>query len=134
MQCVGEAGVSPAITAGNPTDKLTLATQLREIFLMAEVPTFKLAPGEVLIRQGEASSSMYLIISGQLVLSRTEGHKTRAIGTLREGAVLGELSFLLGTTPNVSLPSECCRSAIGVPMVDCRLTTVWLAPTFSSFR
>ena len=83
--------------------------ELREIFLSARVPLIKLSPGEVLIRQGEPSTMMYLLLSGNLVLSRTEGARTRSLGTLREGAVLGELSFLLGSTPNVTVSARKAR-------------------------
>ena len=53
--------------------------------------------GEVVVRQGEAGSSFYLVARGRVeVLRRTKDGKTVLVGELKPGQFFGELSLLTG--------------------------------------
>lgn len=63
----------------------------------------ELSPGQVLIQQGTPQRSMHLLISGNLVATKKVGGVDRQLGKVMPGAILGEISFLLGSTPVVSV-------------------------------
>ena len=54
--------------SGGSESKSSMAAELHDIFTQAELPITELAAGEVLIREGEASTAMYLLVKGSLVL------------------------------------------------------------------
>lgn len=57
----------------------------------------KLAKGEVLFEEGSKDDMLYLLISGKLeVLKMIIGETSVSIEVLKEGAMIGELSFLDG--------------------------------------
>ena len=60
----------------------------------------KLAANEVLIEQGEPCSSIFLVLSGSVVLKK--GATPLAAPPLVVGALVGELTFLMGGVPEVS--------------------------------
>ena len=66
----------------------------------------------VVVRQGEAGGSMYVIRSGSVRISRrdAEGHETH-LATLREGDYFGELAHITGNA----------RNATAVTLRDCEL-------------
>ena len=66
-------------------------------------PTRSLAPGEALIRVGEPTGELYVLEQGRLVVER--GGVTLA--TIAEpGALVGEMSVLLGTDPSANVRAE----------------------------
>uniref|UniRef100_A0A7S3BPB6 cGMP-dependent protein kinase n=1 Tax=Haptolina ericina TaxID=156174 RepID=A0A7S3BPB6_9EUKA len=70
--------------------------------------TRELQPGNVLITQGQPSESVFLLVEGETTLKKYnetgEGKDIgKIIGTRGSGQILGELSFLLGTLPAVSV-------------------------------
>jgi CRP-like cAMP-binding protein len=66
----------------------------------------------VIVRQGDAGGSMFVIRSGSVRISRrdAEGHETH-LATLREGDYFGELSLITGNT----------RNATAVTLRECEL-------------
>ena len=50
--------------------KVWMAEEMRRIFLTASLPKHTLSPGEVLIREGQPSSTIYLLLSGRLIVSK----------------------------------------------------------------
>ena len=54
--------------------------------------THHIKPGHVLIEQGKESESLFLVVSGELVLKRG----TKELARRGVGQLLGEMSFLLG--------------------------------------
>lgn len=56
--------------------------------------------GEVLIRQGEPTSHMYILIDGQLDV---RAGNDATIATLQQGEVVGELSFLDSRPPSATV-------------------------------
>jgi len=52
------------------------------------------AKGENILREGENGGSLYLIRSGSVEISQQMDAKDQHLGTLAEGALIGEISFL----------------------------------------
>ena len=87
-------------------------SELRDIFHQAHCRTLTLSPGEVLIRENQPSGSLFLLLRGELVISRKgKAARPKTIATLREGALLGELSFLLSTLPSVTIAARANKGA-----------------------
>jgi CRP-like cAMP-binding protein len=71
--------------------------------MLGHAPSPLPAQGEVLVQQGQPTSTMFLLTQGTLLATKTIHGKTRHVGTLKPGQIIGELSFLLGSTPVVSV-------------------------------
>ena len=56
--------------------------------------TVKLAPNEILVKEGENSHSMFWVQSGQLVVTKKRGAEEITLGHIYSGELVGELSFL----------------------------------------
>lgn len=54
----------------------------------------KLAPGEVLFRDGEASGNMYLVKTGKLRVYKGESDATKEIGVIGPNELVGEMAFV----------------------------------------
>ena len=50
--------------------------------------------GKFLMREGEESSTMYLLLRGQLEVLKRKGDAEKSIGQINEGDLVGEISFL----------------------------------------
>src|SRR5260370_18461519 len=58
----------------------------------------RLAPGDVLFRQGAPGDSIYLLLSGQILIKLgAPARDDRTLATLGPGVILGELGPLLNT-------------------------------------
>lgn len=72
--------------------------------LVEQLTRRTIAPGETLIAQGSDDVAMYLVLSGDLVVTRHHGdgslHRLRRIGS---GAVVGENALLTGTPRSASI-------------------------------
>jgi SulP family sulfate permease len=68
------------------------------------LPPLEVAPGDILIRQGEAVQKLCFIDTGQVTiqLEQLDGQTIR-LSTMGAGAVVGELSFYLGTPASASV-------------------------------
>jgi glutaminase len=71
--------------------------------LLAVLERRSLAPGEALVRAGDASDSLYLLTSGRLTVVRPDG--TRA-ATLSPGMVVGELGVADGGVRSADVVAE----------------------------
>ena len=57
----------------------------------------RFAEGEVIVREGDTTSSMFLIADGRVAISvRGEGTESRSVAVLEPGAAFGEISLLTG--------------------------------------
>ena len=56
--------------------------------------TILLEAGKFLMREGEESSTMYLLVKGQLEVLKRKGDLEKPIGQINEGDLVGEISFL----------------------------------------
>lgn len=54
----------------------------------------KLTPNEILMREGDKSSSLYWVKSGQLVVLKKKDLEEIVLGHIVSGELVGELSFL----------------------------------------
>lgn len=54
----------------------------------------KLAPDQILLREGEHSHSMFWVQSGQLVVTKKRGTEDVLLGHVYSGELVGEISFL----------------------------------------
>ena len=55
-----------------------------------------LNPGDTLIREGEPSDCMYIVKSGELIVSKFANDKPTHLGYIKAGETIGEMSFLDG--------------------------------------
>lgn len=68
--------------------------------LVAACPRREVAPGGLLLEQGQASAPILVLLSGEVEVLRDEVRVARAS---EPGAVFGEMSALLGTTCTASV-------------------------------
>lgn len=54
----------------------------------------KLEPNQILLKEGEHSSSMYWVQAGQLVVTKKRGTEDVILGHIYSGELVGEISFL----------------------------------------
>lgn len=67
------------------------------------------APSEVVIRQGQQGSEMYIIVAGSLEVQRETTLEVKLLATLQPGEVFGELAILdqLPRSATVKAASQC---------------------------
>lgn len=101
------AAVSGAIVLRLQQSQLNLALHSSNLFagldagaladLKAELELRLLRGGETLMRQGEASDALYVVISGRLrVVREQEGGESSTVYELRRGQSVGELGLIVG--------------------------------------
>ncbi len=61
------------------------------------------APGEVIIKEGEAGKNFYIIVEGKVEVKKTTGQGQILLATLEEGAFFGEFAFLTGARRSASV-------------------------------
>jgi CRP/FNR family transcriptional regulator, cyclic AMP receptor protein len=72
--------------------------------LAASMATRDLAPGEVLVREGDTDDHLYVVVNGALGVVKAVGTDNElTLNAMRPGDVVGELSFLDGATRFASL-------------------------------
>ena len=71
--------------------------------LTYEQPTLSLAPGDVLIKEGDPGGDLYVLESGRLRVER-DGVTLATISAA--GALIGEMSVLLGTENTATVRAE----------------------------
>ena len=93
-------------------------------------------PGVALVRQGETSPHLFYIVNGELSVCYTDAEgKTRTLGKRGKGEVVGEISFLLNTTPNTSIVvNPAYEHDVTVCEIDRKhaLATIQRDPTFAA--
>lgn len=72
------------------------------------------APGERVIRQGEMAPGLFLVLTGELAVVKTEEDSDIALGLLRDGDVFGEISLVTGNpaTANVTATHKSAVAAL----------------------
>jgi CRP/FNR family transcriptional regulator, cyclic AMP receptor protein len=79
---------------------------------------------KILLSEGEQSHSMYLLLEGQLIVTRKEGDKDVILGYINGGEVVGELSFL----------DQAPRSATVRALKECKLAQIPLKTIEEIFK
>ena len=92
---------------------------LDALALTAHLPEVSLAPGDVVVREGGTSSSIWILVSGALRV--VKGDVT--VNTIdHPGAVIGEMSLLLGTRHSATVeamqPTRLRLAANGNALLD----------------
>src|SRR5258708_8430368 len=72
-----------------------------------------IAPGTVLIQEGEAINSLYVVLDGRLSV-RTAAMDGREIAALFSGEIVGEISFVDSHLPSTSVIAVQDSQAFGV--------------------
>jgi small-conductance mechanosensitive channel/CRP-like cAMP-binding protein len=68
-----------------------------ETAMLAQAATSHVfAPGETVIRAGDAGSSMFVVHNGRVSVQITENARARTVATLSEGAFFGEMALFTG--------------------------------------
>ena len=79
--------------------------ELREIFATANEQ--RLTAGTFICREGEPSGSLYFVVDGQVEISkRAKNGESYVITQLSDGALLGELSWITGTSYGASVQTK----------------------------
>jgi HEAT repeat protein len=96
----------------NPMDTLQTLPTLERLLLLRDVPLFETLPpddlkqvaeiarerlfadGETLCREGEAGDSLFIIVSGNVEVSREAGGNRRALALRGPGEVVGEMAII----------------------------------------
>ena len=86
--------------------------------LTAGLPEIRLAPGDVVVREGDPGAGLWVLVSGTLQVSKG-GVAVNSV--TRPGAVIGELSLLLDApctaTVKASVPSVVRHAADGLSLL-----------------
>lgn len=86
---------------------------------MENIPTVRLSKGEVVFKEGDASNSVYLIITGKVEIYREAMRKKVVLATQGPNTIFGEMALIDGKPRSASVvalePTFCYRcSAIGI--------------------
>ncbi len=69
------------------------------------------APGEVIIRQGDAASAFYLILKGRVAVAQEANGQVNQLGTQEPGSFFGEMALIEDHPRTASVtaiePTEC---------------------------
>ena len=92
---------------------------LDALALTAHLPEVDLAPGDIVVREGGTSSSLWILVSGQLRVRKGDV----VVNTIdHPGAVIGEMSLLLGArhsaTVEATQPTRLRLAANGNALLD----------------
>ncbi len=110
----------PAILEGLSHSKLAIEMTDEQRKALAAVMTLRdLAPGEVLVREGDTDDHLYVIASGMVGIIKAAGTENElTLNTVRPGDVVGELSFLDGATRYASLVAMSGSRVLGLSRGD----------------
>lgn len=94
-------------------------TALDALALTGHLPEVDVAPGDVVVREGGTSSSLWILVNGQLRVRKGDV----VVNTIdRPGAVIGEMSLLLGArhsaTVEATAPTRLRFAANGNALLD----------------
>jgi CRP-like cAMP-binding protein len=81
-----------AALKGSLLCRLLTPAEIDSIASIAE--RLELAPGKEIFREGDAGDGVYLVVSGELEVSKRTGGGERSLARLGAGGVLGEMSLL----------------------------------------
>jgi signal transduction histidine kinase len=71
--------------------------------LAATVERQQLAPGELLIREGDPGDAMYVVVTGELEVTKRAGATEQPLARVGPGAIQGEIAALQGTARAASV-------------------------------
>lgn len=85
------------------------------VALAARMETVEVAPGTVVVRQGGRAETFYIIVGGELEVSREDDGVSRTLAILRKGQFFGEMAILrdLPRTATVRATTQATLLAMG---------------------
>ena len=88
-------------------------------------------PGSALIREGDLSDSMFVIVSGKVTVSVHDMGESRSVATLGPGELVGEMALMTGAprTATVAAQTPVVALEIGRSAVESLLSanpTLWI--------
>lgn len=88
-------------------------------------------PGSALIREGDLSDSMFVIVSGNVTVSVHDMENSRAVATLGPGQLAGEMALMTGAPRTATVAAETPVVALEIerPAVESLLSanpTLWI--------
>lgn len=78
----------------------------------------EVAAGEVLIREGERSDGLYVVLDGVVDVTKRRGGEAVLAGQLREGDLFGEVSCLRKTAATATVTARRAGSVLRLPRAD----------------
>ena len=109
--------------------RVTLARLFTELFgsldaahvtaLLSAARVARHGPGEVLFAQGDEADGLHLVVSGRLVVERTDADGARtALAEVRGGEAVGELALLSGEPRSATVTAARASSVALLPRAD----------------
>lgn len=83
-----------------------------------QILTFE--PNEVICREGDSSSDLYLLKSGKLLICTVNGTQVKAIARIEPGEFVGELSFFDGKHRSTHIVAIEKSEVLQIPRDDIR--------------
>jgi signal transduction histidine kinase len=83
--------------------------------LAATVQTQQLAPGEVLLREGDPGDAMFVIVSGEMEVTKRAGATEQPLARVGPGQIQGEIAALQGTERQASVHAVTDVEVLRIP-------------------
>lgn len=84
--------------------------RLVEKFRMREVPA-----GTAVLREGTPTDGLYVVMSGEMEVQKTQDGRTVALATLREGELFGEISLLTKRPATATVSAKKATTVLRLP-------------------
>lgn len=73
---------------------------------MQNVPTLHYSAGEVIIQEGELSNSIFMIISGEVAVTKKSGGKPILLATQGKNTIFGEMTLIDGKRRSATITAK----------------------------
>ncbi|HEX2141146.1 MAG TPA: ATP-binding protein [Candidatus Limnocylindria bacterium] len=83
--------------------------------LAATVERMRLAPGEYLVREGDAGDAMFVVVSGELEVTKRAGAAEQPVAVVGPGAIQGEIGAISGASRAASVRAMTDVEVLRVP-------------------
>jgi signal transduction histidine kinase len=83
--------------------------------LAATVERMQLAPGEYLVREGDAGDAMFVVVSGELEVTKRAGATEQPVAVVGPGAIQGEIGAISGASRAASVRAMTDVEILRVP-------------------
>lgn len=93
--------------------------ELNDIY--ASMERVKIEAGETLVRQGEMSDCMYVLLSGRLLVQQNDGH---VIGQVGRGQTVGEMGLITNEPRSATVTAM--RQSLLLKLDQTRFTELWM--------
>jgi signal transduction histidine kinase len=91
---------------------------LRDLVARGEI--VDLAPGEVLIRQGDVADALFVVLDGELEVTRQSGESRLPVAVVGPGSLQGEIAALEGGTRVATVAATRAAEVLRIPVTAMR--------------